>query len=74
MQHDKETYIPLFVREVMSGSTEQEIAQATENLWAYLEVLYRIFLEREERTRQCDSEQNRDHGRFRNDDHSSSKI
>ena len=74
MQQHEETYVPLFVREVMPGATEQELARATENLWAYLGVLYRIFLEREERARQWDSEQSRDRGRFEKDDPLSSKI
>ena len=60
-----EHYVPPFIRRLMPAASEKEIVQATENLRAYLKVLYEIFLEREAKLR--DSQHDGSHDRFGND-------
>jgi len=67
-----EQYVPPFIRRLMPNASEQEIEQAAENLRAYLKLLYEIFLEREAKAR--DSEENRTHDRFVNDDTTPSNV
>lgn len=48
----------------MPNASEEEIAQAADNLRAYLKVLYRIYLARRAKTRAVDSSNSASHGRF----------
>lgn len=62
-----EPYIPPFIRELMPNATEEEIAEAAQNLRGYLSALYRIFLRREARERReraADSATSKARGRF----------
>jgi hypothetical protein len=50
----EEPYVPPFVRELMKGSTEDQILRATENLRQYLNVMLEagIRLEQEQQERE----------------------
>jgi hypothetical protein len=64
MQPEKPYVAPL-IRRLMPNATEEEIVQASENLRAYLNVLYDIFLEREAKQRAYDSQPESGYGRFK---------
>lgn len=51
----------------MPEASEEEVVEASENLRAYLNVLYDIFLEREAKRRVDDSRREGGHGRFATD-------
>jgi len=56
-------YIPPFVRELMSGASEEELLAATENLKAYLRALYALS-QSIEIDESADSSTLAPHGRF----------
>ena len=65
---EETAYIPPFVRELMSGASEEELLAATENLKAYLRALYALAqsIEIDER---ADSSALAPHGRFNDNGH-----
>jgi hypothetical protein len=61
VMHNKEIYVPPFLRRALKGATEEEIIAASETLRAYLRVAFEAFLRKRQ---QCDSLGLTRHDRF----------
>lgn len=59
-------YVAPFIRRLMPSGTEEEILEASENLRAYLNALYNIYLAQEAGSSAADSPEQEGHDRFTN--------
>jgi hypothetical protein len=67
-------YVPPFIRRLMPNASEEQIIEASENLRAYLKLLYGIFLRKEAERLRTDSEESKPSARFGDGGHPPSTL